>query len=66
MRISKGGYGLDLNHPETWAAIAADQSDSDYACLIRPVLEIIGLEDKAPQNPEPKDLKPEDYEIKSI
>ena len=54
IRQSIGGYGLDLNHPDTWAAVAIDPSLSRYEIVVKPMLHILGLEDHAPSIPEPK------------
>jgi hypothetical protein len=54
MRQSIGGYGLDLNHPCTWAAVAIDPSLSRYEIVVKPVLKVLGLVDHAPAIPEPK------------
>ena len=53
IRQSIGGYGLDLNHPGTWAAVAIDPALSRYEIVVKPVLRILGLEDLAPSIPEP-------------
>ena len=54
IRQSIGGPGLDLNHPEAWAAVAVDPSLSRYELVIRPMLAVFGMEDHAPSIPEPE------------
>ena len=54
MRQSIGGYGLDLNHANTWAAVAIDPPMSRYAIVIKPVLQVLDLQDDAPSIPEPR------------
>ncbi len=54
VRQSLGGCGLDLNHPEVWAAIAADPPLTRYVVVMKAVLDELGIEDKAPKVPEPK------------
>ena len=54
IRQSIGGYGLDRNHPDLWAAVAIDPSMSRYVIVIKPVLQTLGLQDHAPSIPEPK------------
>ena len=54
IRQSIGGYGLDLNHPDAWAAVAIDPSLSRYEIVVKPMLKILGLKDHAPSIPEPK------------
>ena len=51
---SIGGYGLDLNHPGTWAAVAIDPALSRYEMVVKPVLRILGLKDHAPAIPKPR------------
>ena len=53
VRQSIGGPGLDLNHPDAWAAVAVDPVLSRYDIVIKPTLEVFGLEDHAPSIPEP-------------
>ena len=53
IRQSIGGMGLDLNHPDVWAAVAIDPSLSRYKIVIKPMLAVLGLEDVAPAVPEP-------------
>ena len=53
IRQSIGGPGLDLNHPEAWSAVAVDPALSRYELVIRPMLEVWGLEDHAPSIPAP-------------
>ena len=53
-RQSIGGYGLDRNHPDLWAAVAIDPSMSKYVIVIKPVLQQLGLQDYAPSIPEKK------------
>ena len=66
VRQSRGGYCLDVNRMRSWAAVAADDPESRYALLMREVLEIIGLEDYAPQVPEPSAKELSKLEIKEI
>jgi hypothetical protein len=54
IRQSISGYGLDLNHPGTWAAMAINPALSRYEFVVKSVLKILGLEDDAPAIPEPK------------
>ena len=56
IRQSIGGYGLDLNHPGTWAAVAIDPALSRYEIVVKPMLRILGIEDHAPVIQEPKRL----------
>jgi hypothetical protein len=53
-RQSIGGMGLDLNHPNTWAAVAINPVLSRYEIVIKPMLEVFGLEDLAPSIPNPE------------
>ena len=53
-RQSIGGYGLDLNHPGSWAAVAIDPALSRYEIVVKPMLKVLGLEDHAPSIPEPQ------------
>ena len=54
IRQSIGGPGLDLNHPDAWAAVAIDPALSRYEIVVKPMLEVFGLEDLAPSIPEPQ------------
>ena len=54
MRQSIGGYGLDLNHPDTWAAVAIDPALSRYEIVIKPMLMVLGLQDHGPSIPAPE------------
>ena len=54
IRQSIGGYGLDRNHPDLWAAVAIDPSMSKYVIVIKPVLQVLGLQNYAPSIPETK------------
>ena len=54
IRQSIGGFGLDLNHPDTWAAVAIDPALSRYVIVIKPVLQVLCLQDYAPSIPEPR------------
>jgi hypothetical protein len=52
-RHSIGGIGLDRNHPEQWAAVAIEPRMSRYDLVVKPVLQILGLQDHAPSIPAP-------------
>ena len=54
IRQSLGGPGLDLNHPEAWAAVAIDPVLSRYEIVIKPLLMVLDLDDHAPSIPEPE------------
>ncbi len=54
VRQSLGGCGLDLNHPEVWAAVAADPELTRYVVVMKAVLDELGIDDQAPEVPEPK------------
>ena len=44
IRQSIAGPGLDLNHPDSWAAVAIDPVLSRYEIVIKPMLAVWGLE----------------------